>query len=294
MYLSYSGFKKHHECNLAYYHQYIAKTRPPEPDNRVNMLYGSVVGTLFEEFYNGQMWKDPHPVDALLRIAPAVLQATVAKESKAGVFDYKRNYKKKGDYTSHEDILKDVEASIPRGLDIIRQHWLLGVGAAAEVKLDAGVRGHTLGGRADFIMRRVAPYSDVIILDGKGSKYRDQYVDVRQLHWYAMLHREKRGFLPEQVGFVFWRFEPNEAIDWHPVPKDAVDELMNTVLETASKIEEVSKKRLPVTEAFPSNPSAGRCRLCSYSFTCPAGQAVLSSEGADLGAVEGVEDVSLG
>lgn len=292
MYLSYSGCKKYCECPRCYYHAYIAKTKPPKPDNRVGMLYGQTVGHLFEAFYNEKLWRHGAPESMLRKRAQVVLRSVMAQESKSGVFDWKESAKMK-DYKCEEDILKDVEETVPRGLEIIRQHRLLGVDAVAEDKLDADICGNRLGGRADFVMRRAAPHGDRVILDGKGSKHRDKYTDVRQLHWYALLHKERYGYLPDRVAFIFWRQPVDQAVDWHPVKQEDVDSLRDSVLETISEIEGMAKRRLPLSEPafFPPKPSESNCKFCSYSPLCPEGQVMLSKDRPQYSEDEGVEDI---
>jgi hypothetical protein len=292
MYLSYSGYKKFRDCARSYYHAYIAKTKPPTPDNRVGMLYGQTVGVLFEVFYADKLWKEADPEAELRRGAEPTLKKTIATEtSRGGILDWKASKKMK-DYECEADILSDVLDTIPRGLEIIRQHRLLGADAVAEDRLDSDIQGHRFGGRADFVMRRAAPHGDRVILDGKGSKHRDKYTDVRQLHWYGLLHERKYGALPDKVAFIFWRSEPDVAVDWHTVTPAEVANLQSQVIEAMSEIEAATKVRLPVAGAgFAANPSEGNCRFCSYSFTCPEGQVMLSKDRPQYSEAEGVEEV---
>lgn len=292
MYLSYSGFKKFCECPRCYYYSYVAKTPLPKPDNRVGMLYGQTVGVLFEAFYNEKLWKLPDPEAAMVARSSSVLKSVMAKEAAAGgVFDWKES--SKTDYKCQADILKDVVDTIPRGLEAIRQHRLLSVDAIAEDKLDTNIGGNRFGGRADFVMRRPAPYEDRVIVDGKGSRHRDKYTDVKQLHWYSLLHQKKYGSLPDKVAFIFWRDPPETAVDWHTVSEKDVTQLRDTVLDTMSNIDNMSKKRLPLSEptSFPAKPSSSGCRLCSYNTICPEGIVMTSKDRPSYSSDEGVEDV---
>ena len=195
MYLSYSGHKTYKECPRQYWHKYIDKTTLPVPDNRVNTLYGSVVGILFELFYAEKIWTRSGVISILESKVDAVLGDTIAKCLRDGAIDWSDP---KANYKSLDALRKDVLSSIPRGVEIIRHHRLLGLDAAAEVKLDRTIEGHVIGGRADFIMRRVRPHDDLVILDGKGSRHRDKYVDPQQLWWYAMLYRDQHGIMPDR------------------------------------------------------------------------------------------------
>ncbi len=190
---------------------------------------------------------------------------------------------KKANYDGPETLLSDVKDSIPRGIAIIRHHRLLGQDAQAEVKLDQNVEEHTIGGRADFIMTRVAPHRDKVILDGKGSKWRDQYVDARQLLWYAMLYQMRYGHAPDKLGFVFWRFDPDKSLDWVDFTQNDLDGLKAHILETMGNIEGYKRRlsTLPedevlsaLVEMFPAQPG-DKCRLCSYLPVCKEGQGMM-------------------
>lgn len=299
MYLSYSGHKSYTVCPRQYWHRYVGKTTPEKPDNRINSIYGSVVGLLFEAFYASRLWVKPGVEAQLMSMAEETLDKTLQREAQGGVIDFKD---KAANYKSREALLKDVREAIPRGLAIIRYHRLLGTDAEAEVKLDSTIGGHRIGGRADFIMTRIKPHGDRIILDGKGSRHRDKYVDPWQLKWYAMLWRETHSTLPDALGFVFWRYEPNLAVDWVPYTESDLDEQREMVVSAATAIETAKHRlesipeahRLPVLrETFPAKPSR-ECKLCSYLTLCTEAQAFQkASVPADFLADVGVEDIGL-
>jgi len=300
MYLSYSGHKSYSVCPKQYWHSYLDKTTPGKPDNKVNSLYGSTVGTLFELFYADRLWLRQGVEELLLSMAEETLDRIVEKELQKGIVEYK-DKDERANYKTKEALLKDIREAIPKGLKTIRYHRLLGADAEAEVKLDSWVEGHRIGGRADFIMTRIKPHGDRIILDGKGSRHRDTYVDPWQLKWYAMLFREKYAAIPDQLGFVYWRQDPETSVDWIPFLPHDLDELRVSVLEAASHIEK-AKLVLDETpkaghlqalhELLPAKPSRD-CRLCSFLSQCAEGQAyenaVLPAEiFADVGADVGV------
>lgn len=299
MYLSYSGHKKLEVCAKSYWFGYIEKPQLEKPENRVNSIYGSVVGLLFEGFYAARLWTKPDVTGQIMAMAEETLDKTIERESRGGVIDFTD---KASNYRSRDALLKDIREAIPRGVAIIRHHRLLGVDAAAEVKLDSDIAGHRIGGRADFIMTRIKPHGDRIILDGKGSRHRDKYVDPWQLKWYAMLWRERHSTLPDALGFVFWRYEPNLAVDWVPYTPADLDELKETVITSANRIEvgksaieaAPKERRLDVVrEHFPAKPSR-ECSLCSYRPLCPEAMAYKSATlPADFLATAGVEDVGL-
>jgi hypothetical protein len=281
MYLSFSGFNKYESCPSAYWHQYVGKTVLPTPDNRVNSLYGSTVGALFELFYTDQMWKSKTAGITLRDKAPAVLDRIIRKEcSRNGRVSFDDP---ESNYASYEVLLEDIITTIPRGIRIIKHHRLLGWDVAAEVVLDHQIGNHLVGGRADFVIHLEKGLS---IIDGKGSKHRERYVKNTQLLWYAMLLREIRGHLPDLLGFLYWRCDPETALDWLDFSTSQVDSLRDSVLDTATRIE-ADKKVLDIIDNqeernqqrdvlfYPSTGSG--CKLCAYSSVCSSGNNYLKA-----------------
>lgn len=198
----------------------------------------------------------------------------------------------KSNYKSLDDLLEDVRESIPRGVLTIKENALLGPRAEAELKLDSKFGPHTMGGRADFVIHRVPPHSDEIILDGKGSKHGLKYVDGKplkqgqapegtQLKWYALLYKERFGRLPDKIGYVFWRFSGEKAVEWIPFEESDIARLKNEVLSTMDRItastaalENASGKQRHFElreELFPAQPSGG-CQFCQYVSLCEEGK----------------------
>jgi PD-(D/E)XK nuclease superfamily protein len=161
------------------------------------------------------------------------------------------------------------------------------------VKLDQTVAGHMIEGRCDFLMRRIGPHHDLVLLDGKGTKWRDKFIDRRQLKWYAMLHRLKEKYAPDRLGFVYWRCEPEDSVDWVEASSNELDELQASVLTSIEEIErakaQFEKDPSSQPEFFPARPGAP-CHFCEYLPLCPAGQKYESLEAPKHGG-SGVEDV---
>jgi hypothetical protein len=280
MYISYSGFKLFLECRRAYLHKYVLRTPVPKPSNRVHMLYGDAVGKLFETFYVERLWRKNAREALLSRVRPT-MDSIVRKELKGGgIFNWKEANLKEGT-CSFEEVEQEVVATIPRGLGTIRHHRLLGGDAAAEVVLDVHVDGHQIAGRADFLMHRFKE-GDHVLIDGKGSRWRDKYTNHRQLRWYAMLHWMKRGTIPDHLGFLYWRYEPEESLDWSQVTLAELEDLKNSVL-TAIETIEVGRKGLvqlrDKTSSLDFLPTTNSdCKRCDYLKLCPEGTKSLSKE----------------
>jgi hypothetical protein len=307
MYISYSGFSSNEKCPYSYWHRYVAKTVPPELDNRVNMLYGSTVGRSFEHFYNQKMWRIPDFVDVMVSKVPEIAAKVMVDETapgKNGIINWDDTT---ANYHSLDEVVEDARDAIRRGVKIIKYHRLVGPEATAEMKLDSKKNGHILGGRSDFVIRRVPPHGDLVILDGKGSRFRGEYVDKRQLRWYAMLFEDHRKVLPDKVGFLYWRSDPETSIDWYEVQPSDTDALRTAVFQAIEKIEEL-RRNLPIApeptreqvlSAFPAQPSRD-CRWCNYLSACEDGTRFMQNRGkAPLPILDGdpdgtgVDDVGL-
>lgn len=288
MYISYSGFKLYLECRRAYLHKYVLKTPIPKVLNRVHMLYGDAVGKLFEVFYVDRLWRKDPRGQLLERVRPTMDRIVANEIKKGGVFNWKEKDLKDGT-RSFDEVEEEVRTTVPRGLNSIRHHRLLGNDAAAEVVLDVEVDGHKLAGRADFLMTRIQPHGDLVLIDGKGSRHRDKYTNHRQLRWYAMLHWLKHGVVPAKLGFLYWRYEPVAtrrdepvSMDWSTVTVPELVDLKSSVLAAIVEIEAgrtglVQLRDKATSPAFWATPNSD-CKLCDYLELCPDGKKSLSKE----------------
>lgn len=296
MYISYSGFKSFSDCPFQYYNRYVNKTKIP-PENRINMLFGQTVGVLFEHFYAHKLWKRSDYLPYMVSQAKSVLNDTIAIETKkGGKIDWEEEAANYHDYAS---LLRDVEEAVPRGLQVIREHRFIGLEAGTEVSLDSSFGPHKIGGRADFVIRRVAPHGDLVIMDGKGSKHGGKYVEDKQLLWYAMLHREKLGVIPDKLGFIFWRFSGADAVAWLPFTPTDLDRLLDEILANLDRIE-ASNKRLRLLEdmpraredarqeVYPAQSGPNKCKLCSYNTVCEDGKRYLGKKDSSRRGSSGV------
>jgi hypothetical protein len=287
VYLSYSGYQSAKSCRLKYWHSYINKTSLAKPEDRLGSIYGTAVGRLFEAFYRDALWKQPGARAVLLGMVESTVDAVLQEEQspdpkknrQAGTIVWRENL-----YASRDALVADVLAAIPRGLATIKTHLLIGKVVHAELKLDSDIEGHRVGGRADFVMQRIPPHGDLVIIDGKGSRKRDRYTDELQLQWYAMLYREKFGRLPDKTAFVYWHFDPPSNIDWRcNCGETDIDDLKTNVIRFMNDLEAAAKKvearALPIARAvFPPSPGISNCRFCPYATpeACPEGFAVVA------------------
>lgn len=288
-YISYSGYRTYATCNLQYWHSYINKTRIPGLlDNIVSSAYGSVTGTIFEQFYVGKMWRSPKVVEEMQALVIPHYNEVVADAKKRGrVIDFTVE---NAPYENKEALFEDVRNTIVTGLQSIKEHRFVGEDAKAETKLDCRFGPYTVAGRLDFSMTRVH-FKDFVILDGKGSKHRAKYLDAKplsspfshpkgeQLQLYGALYHEKFKKYIDGLGYLFWKFQGTEAVEWVYWTPDTLEETKQKILGTLHKIDKdatlintkVGKTRLElVEELFPTKPGFN-CKMCNYITVCDDG-----------------------
>lgn len=312
-YLSYSGYKSYEQCPYAYWHKYIVKTKPKVPENGVNALYGTTIGTVFESFYRDSIWKSTNIEEILLGLAEPHLDKAIKDAKRKGRDIYWMD--EKANYHSKEEIMVDLRATIPIGIQTIRENRLVGPRMDAEFKLDRTFDGYILGGRADFIIMRVKPFSDLVILDGKGSKHRGNYVDGHfnsgkiegiQLKLYGMLFKEATGVMPGGLGYIFWRFSGDQAIEWVDFSEKDFSNLKGEFISVVKRIDQSSRRLSCISdkpqahsdlrqELFPAQPGSG-CMFCEYVTFCEEGQKQQhkSRPRPRLNLPEGVTELTLG
>jgi hypothetical protein len=294
VYLSYSGFKTYCQCPLCYWHKYVNKTKIP-PENGVNALYGSVVGIVFEDFYRDKLWRRPDYLDYMQTRVEPCFDKAIRDQRGGRVYDWADE---KSNYHSRGEVVAAVRETIPRGVGIIRDNRLLGTHAVAEMKLDHRFGEHLVGGRSDFVIRRIAPHEDLVILDGKGSKWREKYVDGHelkpgqkiegiQLKWYGLLHRAQTGIIPDKLGYLFWMFDGAKGIEWITFSNKDLDVLQSEILTTMDRVSGSIAELEKVSglakgydelrqERFPAQ-AGDHCRLCSYVDLCEDGTKKVAS-----------------
>lgn len=310
MYLSFSGYKRATGCLLSFWHVYLNKTHHGQPDDRLGSIYGSAVGQLFEKFYEDKLWSQSDTRKLMEEMAPAIVDKLLAEAVKpdkihhAGVILWKgedEGQNPRGLYYDRDELVRDVQDTVGRGLRTIKENLLIARGASAELKLNKVVGNHYLSGKADFVMRRVK-HKDAVIIDGKGTTHTKvengvrvaRYFDEEQLLWYAMLFREHYGRLPDRTAYLYWKYEPPLNLTWYEFEEDAAELLKHKVLATADQLlakrttiygDELIESQLAKGEAGPPRsldvvqehfqPTANQqnCQFCPYATKelCPEG-----------------------
>lgn len=288
-YISYSGYRTHETCPSQYWHSYINKTKVlGAPENVLGSVFGSMTGTIFEEFYVGKMWRSRDVVKNLQDLVPSHYNRILTDSKRKGqVIDFSVE---NSPYPNKEALFRDVRDTIEGGIQTIKEHRFVGEDAAAEVKLDTKFGDYTVAGRLDFSMTRLH-YNDEVILDGKGSKHRAKYLDVKplpdpfstpkgdQLQLYGALYHKKFGRYVDGLGYIFWKFRGSEAVTWVHWTPDTLEETLTRVLGTLHKIDKnatlVSRKsgktRLELIEELFPTKTGYHCKLCAYHTVCDDG-----------------------
>lgn len=253
LYLSYSGRKSYLICPKQYQNNYILKVDVPKDPK--NSLFGSMIGKIFEWFYEKSLWSHSDPTSECIKLIPDSIKLICKKEK----FNIDENYQ----FVS--ELRSKLHELIPHGVESIRKHQLLSKNSKTEVDLTSVNRSKEfnlsvkIGGRPDFI--HTNDNKNFWIIDGKASKYRDQYVDPQQLIWYAVQFYLKYGIAPTRLGFLFWSF-PDDPITWIEFDEDSLRKNHRATFVVAGNI---------LNGNFPTKPSK-ECKLCAYKDICPEGQ----------------------
>jgi CRISPR/Cas system-associated exonuclease Cas4 (RecB family) len=248
--LSRKAYSTYQTCPLSYQRHYIQKERTA-PENKVNAILGNVLGKLMEDFYNEELYRRSDALEVLLSRAFPAFEAEEADARRGGIVDWRESRE------SRSEVMRLVLALVPEMIRTIQAHRLIGREARSEVDLRAIVGNWELMGRADLVFTQG---DAVTIMDGKSSKHREKYVDEDQLLYYAYLHRLSRGIAPRRLGWMFYRYSGDMAVDWMVVNEKVVAGLEARVATAIAGIE---------AGKFPANPGRDACRYCIYQQSCP-------------------------
>jgi hypothetical protein len=249
--LSYSARKLYLGCPKQYHYKYIL--RDPAKGDPKDTMFGSIIGKIFEWFYDRRLYGNSDPVSSCVNLI---------KDATLEVFGAE-GYIKGTNYDYEEKLRINLQKFVPLGIDTIRNNRLLSNNNKAELDLTTVYQGDSslrmrMVGRADFVYYH-SP-TDFWILDGKASKHREKYVDSQQLIWYAVLHYLKYGVAPKRIGFIFWMF-PDNPISWVQYSSDDMRNLIKDTQDVAGNI---------LSGRFAAKPS-GECHRCVYKNKCEDG-----------------------
>lgn len=263
--MSYSSYKTYRECPKRYRLYKVDKVDPPEKDSKHFAITGSVVQRVYEDFYNLELWRKGSQVsEHLLELTDKYFDEYLSKE-----------YVNFDDVTCRftmQDVLAECREMVPRILQGIKTHGLLGPYAQSEIALRAHLtKNFFLFGRVDFVIRKAD--GTVLLLDGKATKKHLAGVDEEQLLYYALAFKIIYGKLPDKVGFFFYKFadDPEKAISWIDITPEKLGKLQTQVLDVFTAIQR---------KQFKATPSGSACKYCPWEIICEERQAELSKKRA--------------
>lgn len=259
--LSWSGFATYEKCPKTYRLSRVDKAEPPEPESKHNAVVGWVTQRVYEDFYNDELWRcGSETSEKLLERLPKYFYEYLDQNHVD--FDHIRCK------DTPLEMLETCRELIPDILEGIKREKLLGPYARSEIALRAQLQGnYFLYGKVDFIIRNTS--NQILLLDGKASRHREKYVDVRQLFFYALIFKLVHGRFPDKLGIYYYRFatDPEKAFDWYEPDLAKIQELREDLLVAFTDIQ---KRR------FGATPGADACRFCPWENVCEERQKELS------------------
>jgi CRISPR/Cas system-associated exonuclease Cas4 (RecB family) len=258
LYLSYSGKRSYQICPKQYRYTYVLKQK--SETNPKDVLFGNTIGKIFERFYNDKLWLRPDVDSYMMSLIEDTIDECASR--------YSFNPRSDPDFKSK--LIRDLQEFIPATIKIIRNRKLLAPLSIAEADLTVVYRDKEsgivlkIGGRSDFI--HYFNKNNIWILDGKGSKYKDKYVDSDQLIWYAIQHYLKYYVAPSRLGFIFYKF-PSDPIKWIMIDDQSIRDNLKRTFQVASKI---------LNNMFDPTPSP-ECRRCPFLSMCDDGAKYLAN-----------------
>jgi hypothetical protein len=264
-------------------------------------IYGSAVGTLFEDFYNDKMWRLPEPQAAVIARVDEVIDKIIKKETtpwrdrKAGVLLWKgdrpEGQNPKGHLRQQGRTSRGrAGCGRPAASSIIRHHRLLGPRTDAEYKLDF----HTPGRRTFWLVEgRLHPRagrSHTAISSSWTARALGTVAGTsmpQQLQWYAMLfwlalsEGRPKPELPAKLAFLCLALRTQRRASTGSTPhEDDANELYELADRDRRRRFSHWKRLcvLPDADArtgargvFTPQASDQNCRFCPYASVCPPG-----------------------
>lgn len=256
MWMCYSYLDKYNTCPKQYWYDKVEEQKPPTPESKHNAIVGSVTQRVLEDYYNEELYE---------KVASEDMDNHLKRLSHEHFTDYiENNHIDWNDVTCRFDDkyepLSEIQEILPKAIDRIQKEDLHGASSKSEIKIAVPFREeHMLFGYLDFIIR--TGDDEVILLDGKSSRHREEYVDPDQLYFYTYLFLKKYEYFPDRVGFFYFRYadQGEEAFDWIDVTKE-------DLLKIEKKSEETIKGILK--EDFEADPDPKYCKWCPWESVC--------------------------
>lgn len=158
---------------------------------------------------------------------------------------------------TRDEFLVDCRAALKRLLSVIVRYRLYGRYANAEVDLKLLLRDLDIALFGKIDIAAIPDKTRIVLADLKSELNKD-YVDERQLKWYALLWYYKFGYYPSELLFIPCRGK-EDAVQVEFTPEE-LQELMGQILSVRDQIL-ADKKFAPRTNE--------KCWNCPERKTCP-------------------------
>lgn len=238
--ISYNTYTIVRSCRQRFKMQKIDYIPSVKPVDMRNAIYGFVMQRLAELFYTKEWYRAGKKTgQVLFDELPGVMKEQIAEHACPW------------EHRSEVELLeRDCQEAIPKFIQVVRAEKLLGEKNEAEkpVEYDLSTQ-FKLTGRMDFLISRGGKK---ILLDGKGTKYRDKYLDREQLIFYMLVMRLMKQKLPEKQGFWLWR---DGEVLWQGISEKEIDDLFLKIKEGLFLLQK---------KDFSANPCTKSCRFCPY------------------------------
>jgi len=248
MKISYSSFRKYIDCPRKY-KWYIDRVEPSEQQSKYFALYGLLVQKFFEHLCNNHYKNNPNLKPDQIRLLMknqwrfilednyVIWDEPWCKETEEDIFE-----------NSFQDVLKNMET-----LDFYKN-------TKSEVVFETVLKKSKdiITGRLDFVY--VNGDNKVEILDGKGTNKIETNVDIDQLYFYALLYLLKYRRLPHKIGFIYYKYQMVEYVDFD----------LDTIMEFKNKLAIVKKAIKNDTVWEPKVKITKQCKWCGYKYMCDA------------------------
>lgn len=238
--ISYHTYAMLRLCRYRYQLSVVDKKKPAMPEDNRNAIFGHITQRLFEHFYVQEWFRlGKGATQKLYDELPATMREQLAKNPCLW------------EHRSEIELLeRDCQDAIPKFIKAVREYALIGEKNQSEVSLCYPIsKEFNITGRADFLIHKG---KDLILLDGKGTKYGDKYLDEDQLLYYGVIFRQLKMRRPTRAGFWLWR-EAN--IKWIDFSEERLEELYTKIKEVLFFVQK---------RDFGANPSTKACKFCPY------------------------------
>ena len=209
-----------------------------------NLVYGSVMHEVVEDFYKQELWKLRKDCGEKLIELAKFYFTKILKESKIIWTKQKRK--------TPEGLLEEILLDIPKLIEAVKKYKLLSKTALTEYNLRANLSEYKIGGRADLILNQT---EGLTLIDGKGSKGKDP--DHReQLLFYVLCYYLSKKQIPRFSGVWYFR---ECRIEWFAFKVEELKQLRDKILRSRKLIGE---------GIFKPTEKRENCFWCEYKNTC--------------------------